>query len=143
MFNEIDEIRIEKSKNTDKIRYIYLSDNLLLTLKPTNGLFTLSLFSAKKIINKTSPPRLRCIVLTEISEFIKKGRNVFCKHVVDIDYNLRALDEVIVVNQNDTLLAIGRLKIPVPYILNFKSGVATIVRRGVSKSKIKNSKKLY
>jgi predicted RNA-binding protein (TIGR00451 family) len=88
------------------------------------------------IIENISTPRLRIIVLNEISEFIKKGRNVFCKHVVDIDENLRPLDEVIVVNQNDELLAIGRLKLPISYVKSFSSGVAVNVRKGVYKSKI-------
>ena len=131
LFDEREKFRIERSKNTNKIRYIYCQNNLMLALRPTNGLFTLSLFSAKKIIEKTKAPRLRVIVLTEISEFIKKGRNVFCKHVFEIDSNLRPLDEVIVVNQNDELLGIGRLKIPVPYIKLFKSGIAVNVRKGI------------
>jgi predicted RNA-binding protein (TIGR00451 family) len=87
------------------------------------------------IIYKIPAPKLRAIVLTEVSEYIKKGRNVFCKHVVDIDDDLRPLDEVIVVNQEDELLAIGRLKIPVPYVRAFNSGMAVNVRKGAHKSK--------
>jgi len=128
--NEVD-LNIERSKNTNRIRYLYFKDKLLLTLRPNNGYFTLSLFSAQKIINHIPPPSLRVIVLTEISEFIKKGRSVFCKHVVDIDENLRPMDEVIVVNENDELLGIGRLKIPVAYVKSFKSGIAVKIRKGV------------
>ncbi len=130
LFKNEDGIRIERSKNTNKIRYIYSDNDLMLNLRPTNGFFTLSLFSAKKIIINTSPPRLRAIVLNEISEFIKKGRNVFCKHIVDIDHDLRPLDEVIVVDQNDTLLAIGKLKIPITYVKTFKRGIAINTRKG-------------
>ena len=131
LFGELDKIRIERSKNTNKIRYIYYHNNLMLALRPTNGFFTLSFFSAKKIIEKTKAPRLRIIVLTEISEFIEKGRNVFCKHVVEIDDKLRPMDEVIVVNQNDKLLGIGRLKIPFKYITIFKRGIAVDIRKGI------------
>jgi len=136
LFDEIDQISVERSPNTNKIRYIYYNDNLLLTLRPTNGFFTLTLFSAAKIINNTSSPKLRVIVLNDISEFIKKGRNVFCKHVIGIDENLRPLDEVIVVNQEDELLGIGKLKIPVNYIKTFSSGIAVNIRKGIHKSKI-------
>ena len=135
LFNKEETLTIERSKNTNKIRYIYYKNNLLLTLRPTNGFFTLTLFSARIIINNIPAPRLRIIVLTDISEFIKKGRNVFCKHVVEVDNNLRPLDEVIVVNQKDELLAIGRLKLPVDLIQSFKSGIAVMVRKGVNKSK--------
>ena len=135
LFNKEEILAIERSKNTKKIRYLYYDNNLLLSLRPTNGFFTLSLFSARKIINNILAPRLRIIVLTDISEFIKKGRNVFCKHVVEVDSNLRPLDEVIVVNQEDELLAIGRLKLPVDLIQSFKTGIAVMVRKGVNKSK--------
>lgn len=134
-FNDVASIRIERSKNTGKIKHIYYKGDLILTLRPNNGFFTLSLVLAKMIIYKIPAPKLRAIVLTEVSEYIKQGRNVFCKHVVDIDDDLRPLDEVIVVNQEDELLAIGRLKIPVPYVRAFNSGIAVIVRKGAHKSK--------
>ncbi|MCK4286812.1 MAG: pseudouridine synthase [Candidatus Lokiarchaeota archaeon] len=136
LFKDINSIRIERSSTTQKIRYIFLENNLILTLRPNNGFFTLSIHSARIIINNFGSPKLRVVVLNEISEFIKKGRNVFCKHVVDIDENLRPLDEVIVVNQDDELLAIGRLKLPKIYVKSFSRGIAVNVRKGVYKSKI-------
>jgi len=135
LFKDEKDIKIEKSKNTGKIRYIYLKDQLLLTLRPNNGLFTLTLYAAKIIINNIKKPILRIVVQNDIAEFIAEGRNVFCKHVVDIDENLRPNDEVIIVNENDKLLAVGRLKIPVSYIKSFKSGVAVNVRRGIKSLK--------
>jgi uncharacterized protein with predicted RNA binding PUA domain len=136
LFNDQDKIRIERSVATQKIRYIYLDGKLILALRPNNGFFTLSIHSARIIIENTAPPKLRVIVLNDVSEFIKKGRNVFCKHVMDVDENLRASDEVIVVNQNDELLAIGRLKLPPMYMTSLSSGVAVNVRKGIHKSKI-------
>jgi uncharacterized protein with predicted RNA binding PUA domain len=136
LFNNIDNILIKRSSATQKIRYIFLENNLILTLRPNNGFFTLSLHSAHIIVKNIAPPKLRVIVLNEISEFIKKGRSVFCKHVIDIDENLRPLDEVIVVNQDDKILAIGRLKLPITYVKSFSRGVAVNVRKGVYKSKI-------
>jgi len=136
LFEDINKIHFKRSRSTNKIRYVFYKQNLILTLRPNNGFFTLSLDAANKIIRRIGPPKLRVIVLNEISEFIMKGRNVFCKHVVDIDDNLRPLDEVIVVNQNDELLAIGRLKLPITYIKSFSNGVAINVRKGINKSKI-------
>ncbi|MFX0026166.1 MAG: PUA domain-containing protein [Candidatus Hermodarchaeota archaeon] len=135
LFDSDKDIHIEFSKNTGRMRHIYYQENLLLNFRPTNGFFTLSLFSAKKIIKSVPKPILRVIVEDQISDFIKKGRNVFCKHIIDIDDNLRALDEVIVVNQKDELLAIGKLMFPVPYLRSFKRGIGVNVRRGIDKSK--------
>jgi len=136
LFDDLERIHFERSPNTNKIRYIHYRSNLLLTLRPTNGFLTLSLFSAQILTKRIRPPKLRVIVLNDISEFIKKGRNVFCKHVIDIDENLRPLDEVIVVNQDDELLGIGKLKIPVSYVKSFSHGVAVNIRKGIDKSKI-------
>ena len=136
LFEDESEIHFEFSKNTGKIKHVFYRNNLLLNLRPTNGFFTLSLFSAEKIIKNIPIPRLRGIVMNEISDFIKIGRNVFCKHITDIDNNLRPSDEIIVVNQEDEILAIGKLVIPVPYVRSFKTGIAIKVRKGISKSKL-------
>jgi len=130
LFDDVTTLRIERSRNTDKIKFIYHENDLILTLRPTNGFFSLTLHSARKILQHTEAPKLRTIVLTEISDFIKEGRNVFCKHVVDIDTDLRPMDEVIVVNQDDELLAIGRLKIPARQVKFFQSGIAINIRKG-------------
>lgn len=136
LFEDENEIRFEYSKNTDKIKHIYYKDKLMLNLRPTNGYFTLSLFSAEKIIKNIPSPKLRAIVMNEISDFIRIGRNVFCKHILDIDDNLRSYDEIIVVNQENEILAIGKLLIPVPYVRSFKTGVAIKVRKGIGKLKL-------
>jgi len=136
LFEDENEIHFQFSKNTDKIKHVYYQEKILLNLRPTNGFFTLSLFSANKIIKNIPPPKLRAIVMNEVSDFIRIGRNVFCKHVIDIDDNLRAYDEIIVVNQENEILAIGKLMIPVPYVRSFKTGVAIKVRKGIGKSKL-------
>lgn len=133
LFGNIEDLKIERSRNTNKIKYIFEKEKLLLSLRPTNGFFTLNFNSAMKIIAKTQMPKLRVVVMTEISEFIKEGRNVFCKHVLDIDTDLRPMDEVIAVNQDDELLAIGRLMIPSDHVKFFKSGIAINVRKGIHK----------
>ncbi|MFX0047362.1 MAG: PUA domain-containing protein [Candidatus Hermodarchaeota archaeon] len=136
LFEDENEIHFEFSKNTGKIKHVYYKDKLLLNLRPTNGFFTISLYAADKIIKNIPPPKMRAIVMNEISDFIRLGRNVFCKHVIAIDDNLRPSDEIIVVNQENGLLAIGKLVIPVPYVRSFKTGVAIKVRKGADKSKL-------
>ena len=87
LFDDVNKIHFERSPNTNKIRYIYYNNKLLLVLRPNNGFFTLTLFSAEKIINNTTTPKLRVIVLNDISEFIKNGRNVFSTKRVDYRCN--------------------------------------------------------
>ena len=40
LLEDVGNIRIERSRNTDKIRFIYHKNDLILTLRPTNGFFS-------------------------------------------------------------------------------------------------------
>ncbi|MFO8019425.1 MAG: PUA domain-containing protein [Promethearchaeia archaeon] len=130
LFATEEDISFKHSKNTDKLKYVYKQDKFFLSLRPTNGYLTLSFPAAQKILDKTSKPRMRVIVLNEISEYIREGRNVFCKHVVDLDERLRPMDETIVVNEDDDLLAIGRLTQSTDSVRAFTRGVGVNVRKG-------------
>ncbi len=135
LFDNTDIIHLIFSKNTGKMKHIYEKEKILLNFRPKIGLFTLTFHSASKIISELPIPKMRAVVLNDISEFIRKGRNVFCKHLLEIDNKLRPLDEVIVVNHKDEILAIGRLSMPIPYIKAFNTGIAINVRKG-NKSKL-------
>src|SRR5438093_502047 len=77
------------------------------------------------------PPRLRVEVVQGVEEFIEKGGNVFCKHVQDVDPELRPAEEVLVVDGKDRLLAVGRSFFNAEEMLSFKIGVAVKVRHGI------------
>ena len=63
--------------------------------------------------------------------------NYVLNSIPEIDYPLtHQYHHWEVVNQNDELLAIGRLKLPKIYVKSFSRGIAVNVRKGVYKSKI-------
>jgi uncharacterized protein with predicted RNA binding PUA domain len=76
------------------------------------------------------PPHI-VAVRGDVSEFIKAGRNVFAKHVVAAESSIRPRDEVIVVNENRELLAVGRAFLAGFEMTQFKRGIAVKTRRGV------------
>lgn len=76
---------------------------------------------------------MRVIILTEVSEFIKKGRNVFAKHVVDADQEIRPYSEVLIVDEDDELLAVGKAIMNKKEMLTFQHGTAVKVRHGIKK----------
>ncbi|RLE52246.1 MAG: pseudouridine synthase [Candidatus Methanomethylicota archaeon] len=125
------DVKIEKSRKTGKIRRIYHQGKLLATMRASDGYLALSIDGARRIVEKTSKPTLRVVVKNEVAGFIKKGRNVFAKHVVEADPNIRPGSEVIVVDENDNLLAVGRATLNSEEMLSFKSGEAVKVRKGV------------
>ncbi len=128
-------VEIEKSRKTGKIRRIYHEGKLLATMRASDGYLALSIEGARRIVEKTRKPKLRVIVASEIAKFIKEGRNVFAKHVVEADPNIRPGSEVIVVDESDRLLAVGRAVLNGEEMISFKSGVAVKVRKGVGGEK--------
>ncbi len=80
-----DEVKIVHSKRTGKIRHVYLDEEMLATLRPTNGLFSLTIKGAKRIMKNVKNRRLWVKVQAEAEHFVVRGKSVFAKHVVDAD----------------------------------------------------------
>ena len=125
-----DEVKIAYSKRTGKIRHIYLDEELLATLRPTSGLFVLTIKGAKQIIENVKKQRLWVKASAEAEPFIGKGKSVFAKHVVDADSEIRPQEEVIVINGKNEVLAVGKAVLTGKEMKAFKRGVAVRVRRG-------------
>jgi predicted RNA-binding protein (TIGR00451 family) len=127
-----DNVEIVWSEGTGRIRYVYLDGKRLVTLRPTNGLFSLSIEGARRIVNDVKPLRMWVEVRKEAELFIIKGRSVFAKHVVDADEEIRPREEVIVINEKKEVLAVGKAILTGREMKAFKRGVAVKVRKGVA-----------
>jgi 7-cyano-7-deazaguanine tRNA-ribosyltransferase len=127
-----DEVRIVYSKNTGKIRHIYLKEELLATLRPTTGLFVLTLAGAKRITREVKPLQYWVKIHDDAEPFVSKGRSAFAKHVIDADHEIRPQDEVIVINTKNEVLAVGRALLSGKEMKEFSRGMAVRVRRGVA-----------
>ena len=125
-----DEVRIEYSPRTGRIRFINLDGSRLVTLRPTDGLFSLSVRAARLISEKAAFARCFVTVKTEVSEFIAKGGDVFAVHVVKADPDIRSGEEAIVVDEEGNVLAVGKATLSSKEMTAFKSGVAVKVRHG-------------
>jgi len=126
------EVRIVYSKNTGKIRHIHLKEELLATLRPTTGLFVLTLAGAKRITREVKPLRYWVKIQDDAEPFVSKGRSAFAKHVIDADAEIRPKDEVIVINRKKEVLAVGRALLSGTEMKEFTRGMAVQVRRGVA-----------
>jgi uncharacterized protein with predicted RNA binding PUA domain len=62
---------------------------------------------------------------------VAKGKTAFCKFVVDCDPEIRALEEVLLVDKDDNLLGTGQALLCAAEIKAFKKGTAVSVRFGV------------
>ena len=124
------DVEILFSKATGRIRYINLNGERLATLRPTDGLLSLSI-NAAKFLSK-NVPSAKCLVTvrSDVSKFIADGGDVFAAHVVKADSEIHAKDEVIVVDEAGEVLAVGRALLSSGEMLAFKTGVAVKVRHG-------------
>jgi len=123
-------VEIAYSKRTGRIRYIYLNGKRLATLRPTDGLFSLSIKGAKRIAEKAGSAKCFVTVQNNVSRFIAEGGDVFAAHIVKADDEIRSKDEVIVIDDGGRVLAVGRSVLSSEEIKSFKVGVAVKVRRG-------------
>jgi len=123
-------VEIIYSKRTGRIRHVYLDGKRLATMRPTDGLFSLSVTGARRIIENARQARCLVVVRNEVAKFIAEGGDVFAVHVVRADDAIRPKDEVIVVDENENFLAVGKAVLSGEEMRAFKSGVAVKVRRG-------------
>jgi uncharacterized protein with predicted RNA binding PUA domain len=124
-------VEFEYSKRTGRIRFINLNGERLATLRPTDGLLSLSIKAA--VFMAENLPNAKCYVTikNDVSKYIAEGGDVFAVHVVAVDDDVRAKDEVIVLDEDKQVLAVGRTVLSAPEIRAFKTGVAVKVRHGV------------
>lgn len=124
-------VEIGFSKRTGRVRYVYLDSERLATLRPTDGLFSLSVAGAQRIIEKKAHARCLVRVRDDVSKFMMEGGDVFAVHVVEADDEIRPKDEVIVVDGLNRVLAVGRAVLSGEEMKAFKRGVAVRVRHGI------------
>jgi 7-cyano-7-deazaguanine tRNA-ribosyltransferase len=116
---------------TGKVRHLYQDDTLLATLRPMDGLFVLTIEGGQTLHALLPFPQRRVIADEEAVPFIKEGKDLFSKFVVDMDRTLRAYEEVLIIDSDDTLLGVGKLLLSPEEVTVFKKGVAVQCRRGI------------
>ena len=123
-------VKIVFSRNTGRIRYVYLEGKRLGTMRPTDGFFSLSIDGAKRIVDGAQSAKCFVTVRSDVAKFVGEGGDVFAVHIVSADDDVRAKDEVIVLDEEGKVLAVGRAVLSGEEMKAFKRGVAVKVRRG-------------
>ena len=123
-----DGCRIEFSKRSGQIRRISLHSQVLATLRASDGRIVLTFWGAQRLHRLIPAPRLRVVISQEFSSFINAGKSVFAKHVLQVDPQLRSGDEALIVDDHDTLLAVGKAHLSPREMLDLTHGVAVKTR---------------
>ena len=126
-------INVEKSKKTGKIRHIYDGKTLIVNMRASDSYLILSKEGARRLHASTAYPKNRVVVNKDSEPFALDGKSVFSKFVVECDENIRSNDEVLIVNEEDKLLAYGKSLLSAIEINNFQTGQAIKTRKGFKK----------
>jgi predicted RNA-binding protein (TIGR00451 family) len=122
------------SKKTGRIKQLEdpRTKKVLFTFRP-NGTIAPSVAGASMLLSNKRNLKARWVitVMTAISEIVSNGKTVFCKHVVHVDDTLRPGEDVVVVNEEKEILAVGRSVIDGFSMKQFKRGQAVKVREGI------------
>ena len=124
-------IKIEKSKKTGKIRHIYDGKTLIVNMRASDSFLVLSKEGARRLHAAMPGLKNRVVVNKDSEPFALDGKSVFCKFVVDCDDDIRSNDEVLIVNEEDKLLAYGKALLGACEIKELKTGQAIKTRKGM------------
>lgn len=125
-----EEVEIQFSRATGRIRYVNLKGERLVTLRPTDGLLSLSIVAARRLVEGSCSVRCLVTVRSDVAKFVAEGGDVFAVHVVKVDEQVHSKDEVIIADEKGRVVGVGRALLSGSEMLAFKTGVAVKVRHG-------------
>ena len=114
---------------TRRLRYLYSEKERIATVRASDNLLTLSMLGARRLHAFLPPPHLRVVASDDAAPFIAKGGNLFAKHVLEVDREIRAGEEVLVVDSSDRLLATGTAVLALEEMMQIKRGLAVAARK--------------
>jgi uncharacterized protein with predicted RNA binding PUA domain len=120
------------SRSTGKIRYIKRDDRILFTLVPTTGLLTPTYEGGLELMDMKLDDRYHVSISNEVSEFVAKGKSALAKFVTQADPSLRAGEEVLVTDEDGSLLGVGRALLNGQEMMTFSRGIAVTTRHSKS-----------
>jgi len=132
LFNN--QVRIERSRRTGRIRHIYRDGHLIATLRPTDGYLALTPNGARILLSRIKTLRNLVVVQTDVSDVVRSGGDVFAKHVARSDSSIRPAEEVIVTDEQNGLVGVGSAVLNGHEMMHLRRGVAVKLRKGVEES---------
>ncbi|OWT32533.1 tRNA-guanine(15) transglycosylase [Methanobrevibacter sp. 87.7] len=123
-------VKFEKSKKTGKIRHVSVNGKMVANMRASDAFLILTKEGARRLHSATEYPNNRVVVNEDSEPFTRDGKSVFCQFVVECDENIRANDEVLLVNKDDDLLGIGKALLNPNEIKSFNKGQAIKTRKG-------------
>jgi predicted RNA-binding protein (TIGR00451 family) len=124
----VEGIQVVFSRSTGKIRHVTLEKEIIFTVVPTTGLLTPTYRGGEVLLQHNIDERFLITMAKDASEFVARGKSALAKFVIDADSNVKAGEEVLVVDENRQLLGTGRTLLSGSEMLVFNRGVAVVIR---------------
>ncbi len=124
----IDGLQVVFSRSTGKIRHVTLNDEITFTVVPTTGLLAPTFKGGVLLMQHDIDDRFVVTMEKDAAEFVAKRKSALAKFVKDASSELKAGEEVLIVDEQRQLQGTGRALLSGSEMLAFDRGVAAIVR---------------
>ena len=123
-------VDLKFSKKTGRLKNIMIYDKLFATMRVDGGL-ALTL-EGGQILNRSPEFRQNTVKITEdASKYVALGKSVFAKHIVECGSRIKPGSEVVVLDSNNHVLAVGKAILSSKMMSAFSSGVAVKIRDSI------------
>ena len=120
---DTDDLTIDISRKTGRIRSIYKEGMLLFSLRTHDGKLIPTYLGGEYLI-ANGFIKNRVYVNDIATPFILEGKSAFCKHITKVDENIFPESIVLLMDEKDELLAIGIAVQPGYAMIDLEAGVA-------------------
>jgi predicted RNA-binding protein (TIGR00451 family) len=94
------------------------------SVRARDGLLSLRLAGARRLAAAHSGSAHRIRIEDEAATFVREGKNIMAKFVVDADAHLRPGDDAVVVDTGDVVAGVGRCLLSGTEMRSFRRGLA-------------------
>lgn len=132
---DLDMLYLCFSKSTSRARALLYNKKLFATIRASD-FYLVPHTPLGVLLHRVLPfPSRRVVVVNEMVEDVLEGHTVFAKHVIAADESLKPFEEVLVVDEDDKLISLGRVLLDYETIITSTYGAAVQIRekiRGVN-----------
>jgi predicted RNA-binding protein (TIGR00451 family) len=125
----ISKMEVKYSRKSGKIRYVFLDNKTYVTFRASDGFIVSSLEAAANLIKNMRLFKYAVQVDNLFVPMIFDIRRVLVKHIKRVDPNIEAGSEVIVIDENNNIVGVGRAILSGEEMQLMKRGVAVKLRK--------------
>ena len=129
------DVYVVRSPKTYRIRAIILDNRILATVRASDYRLLLRIYGGLRLNKILDKPFMRVMVSNKYAKFIIDGGNVFAPHILFMDPEIRPHEEVLVVDEDWNLIAVGKAILPGWIATLFNRGEVVRVRESIGRVK--------